>query len=219
MPIVASQRHLDDEAEGDRELELVALTYVGSRSVYNSTSLRTQGQWPSYAPFQRGDTKVGWIPDAGLGYFEKHADFEVEYGEEAIAEALLAENYLDPQVFSAGRGGKMRQRTLDALGIDQLPTTAEGIREALADVAGEEVGPGEESSQSFVDRLSDPEDGFSRKELKATCKDLREDSSDVSLNGGKLDFAEYLAELAEGDDARLTESELLDHLRSVGGDA
>lgn len=218
MPIIASQRHLDDEADGDRELELVAITYVGSRSVYNSTSLRTQGHWPSYAPFQRGDTKVAWVPDEGLGYFERHADFEVEYGEEAIAKALLAENYLDPGVFSAGSGGRMRQRVLDELGIDSLPTTADGIRQALADIAGEEADPGEEAGQSLEDRLADPEDGFSRSQLKEACSELREDSSDVSLNGGKLDFAEYLASLTEGDEPRFTESELLDAVRSAGGD-
>ena len=216
MPIVASQRHLDDEADGERALELVAITYVGSRSVYNSTSLRTQGHWPSYAPFQRGDTKVALVPDEGLGYFERHADFEVEYGEEAVAEALLAENYLDPQVFSAGRGGSMRKRILDILGIESLATTSEGIRQQLADIAGVEE-TGEEAEQTLADKLADPEEGFSRSQLKAACKELREDSSEVSLNGGKLDFAEYLASLADGEDG-MSEKELLEAVRSAGGD-
>jgi len=216
MPIVASQRHLDDEADGERALELVAITYVGSRSVYNSTSLRTQGHWPSYAPFQRGDTKVAFVPDEGLGYFERHADFEVEYGREAVAQALLDENYLDPQVFSAGRGGEMRQRVLDVMGIESLATTSQGIREQLADIAGVEE-TGEESEQTLADKLADPEEGFSRSQLKAACKELRDDSSEISLNGGKLDFAEYLASLTDGEDG-LTENELLEAVRSAGGD-
>lgn len=216
MPILASERHFDDEEEGNRELELVAVTYVGDRSLYNSTATRTQGQWPSYGPFQRGETQVAFVPDGGLGYFESHADFEVEYSPEGIADALLGENYLAPDVFSAGTGGRMRQRVLDELGIEQLPTTADAIRAKLADIAGREDEGGEEAQQDLADRLADPDDGFSRSQLKDAAADLREGSDDISLNAGKLDFAEWLAGLV--DDGEMTETELLDAVRAAGGD-
>lgn len=203
MVVKSSQRHLDDEADGKRALELVVVTYTGPKSVYSDPAVRIQGHWPAYSTFQAGIPEVALVPDEGLGYFESHADFDIEYGREPIAEALLDKNYIAPEVFSAGSGGKTRQRILDELGIERVPTTEEGIREELVEIAGREEDPDEEPVE-LPARLTDK---FTRQKLKDAADELREDADDIELTAGKTEFAEWLA----GQD--MTETELFTLIR------
>jgi len=215
MVIKASQRHFDDEEESDESLELVAVTYVGGRQHYLDNAVRQQGYWPSYGGFTRGITEVAFVPDRGLGFFENHADFEIEYTREAIAEALLDKNYLAPEVFQAGAGGgEERSRILDKLGIEKVETTNEGIREQLADAAGLEEDPGSDTALSLADELAHPDDGYTRDQLKSAVEELRDGPDEVSLQQGKTDFAEWLAGQV-GEDG-LSQQELHDVIR---GDA
>lgn len=216
MTVKASQRHFDQAADGKLEVELVVVTYVGRRSSYQSTATRTQGYWPSYAGFQQGIPEVAFVPDKGLGYFESHQDFEVEYSAAAVAGALLDKNYLAEEVFSAGIGGPMRDRVLEHLEMERLPSTTEGIREELTKVAGLEEDPNGEDPLEFSAELCDPDEGYTRSELKEAARELRDGPEDIDLNAGKTDFAEYVASFAtEGD---MSERDVKDLVREVNDD-
>lgn len=221
MVIKSSERHFNDEADGKRELVLVAVTYTGARSRWQDNAARTQGHWPSYGGFNQDVPEVAFLPDEGLGYFESHRDFEVSYAEEDIAAALLEKNFLAPEVFSVGAGGgESRQRVLDALGIERIPATEEGIREELTEVAALDEDPGDSAQVTLADELADPDDGHTRSELKAAADELRDGPDDISLQSGKTDFAEWLAGLTEGEDA-MSETELKQAIAAAneGGDS
>lgn len=216
MVIKASARQIEEAREEDEELTFVGVTYVGDRAHYLDNAVRTQGHWPSYGGFTAGNTQIALLPDRGLGYFERHADFEVDYTAEGIAQALLDKNYLAPEVFQhGGGGGETRQRLLDFLEIDRLETTQDGIRGQLGDIAGVDD-PGQEAAHTLADKLVDPDEGYTRTELKDVVGDLREDADEISLNAGKVEFGEYLEEQVQ--EEAITETALFEKLNSAGGD-
>ena len=210
-----SSQHLEDERDHGEEVALVSVTYVGKRSLYIDNSLRTQGYWPSYSGFTRGIPEVAFVPDAGLGYFENRSDFEVDYSREGIAEAFLDRNYLSPTVFNAGAGGGsgVRKRVLDHLGIERLETTDAGIREQLAEVAGLDADDVEDADDSLSSELASADGGYTRSELKAAAKDLRDGADDIRLDAGKTELAGWLAALVE--DGDMSQTELHD---AIGGE-
>lgn len=212
MVIKASARHFEQAEEQDEELVLCVVTYTGDRAHIESNSINQEGMWPSYGGFTRGVKEVAFVPDRGLSWFERHADFEVAYGKEAVAEALLDKNYLAPEVFNIGAGGDTRQRVLDFLDIDSLATTDEGIREQLAEIAGVDD-PGDEAAPTLDNELSGE---FTRTELWNASEDLRESTDEISGNAGKTDFAEYLASFV--DDGEMSKTELYNHIREVNNE-
>lgn len=147
----ASNQELEDE--GEDELTVAALRYTGPQSVYNTSALQNQGYFPSVGVLQGGPGDepgpytVALIPSKRLGYYENHRDLEIDYSKETVAEALIEKNTLPSPVFGPNEDPNIRERVLDLLELDSLPRTDEGIREELAEIAGEEVDPGEEAGE------------------------------------------------------------------------
>lgn len=153
MTVAHTSSNQELEDEGEDELTVAALRYIGPQSVYNTTALRNQGYFPSVGVLQGGaDGEPGpWvialIPSKRLGYYENHRDLEIDYTKETVAEALIEKNNLPSPVFGPGEDPNIRERVLDLLELDTLPRTNEGIREELAEIAGEEVEAGEEAGE------------------------------------------------------------------------
>ena len=193
MTIKTNREHQELEADGDDELTLVAVTYTGDQSVYNASAIRQQGGWPARSPFNSGVTEVALVPSKRLGFWERHADFEIAYDDEALAEALLEKNYLAPQVFGANVDIDLRDRVLDTLGID-VKRNAAAYREALADVAGPDIKAGEEADPHET-RQSDFADA-KRSTLQRAAE--AHGKSDVG-SAGREELADYLAEQDDDD--------------------
>jgi len=157
MTVAHTRQNHEEESEGEIELVPAALRYTGDKSVYNSPALRDQGGLPSLALLQGGPDgnpgpwKLALIPSQYLGWLENHADLEIAYDRETIAEAFLEKNSLAPEVFGPDIVTHVQDRFLDLLGIDQLPRDSAGMREVLADVAGLDVAPGEEAVEEDFD--------------------------------------------------------------------
>lgn len=141
MSVRTNENQREAEEEG-AELTLVALTYTGSRSTYYAESLRDQGGYPSLDGFQNyedgtddGQTKLVKIPSGKLGWWERHADFRVDYTPAAIAETLLKGNYLPAQLVTPGADTEIRDLLLDKLDIEPA-ADEESYREQLREVAG-----------------------------------------------------------------------------------
>ena len=208
MTVKATSQHVEDAREGEADLVFAVVTYVGENSLYYSTALHTQGHWPSYSPFVPDCPQVGLVRDEGLGYFEGHTDFDIEYSPEAVAQTFLQQNSLPPLFFEGG-GGYTKDRLLDFLEIETVPRSRDELRDRLADIAG--VDPGEDEGERELEgRLVDE---FTRFELKAASRDLREGVDDISLNSGKLDFAAFLA--SHVDEGAFDEHGLYEHIREV----
>lgn len=120
------------EAAGEEELVLTVLTYNGTRSIWRPPE--NQG-WPGLGVMQKGAPMVVLLPDTRLGFWESHADVDVEYSPEAVASALVTENTLDDQVFGSGYDPDLRDRVFEHLGLDPA-YDADGYREQLIDIAG-----------------------------------------------------------------------------------
>jgi hypothetical protein len=193
MTIKTNREHQELEADGDDELTLVAVTYTGDQSVYNASATRQQGGWPARSPFNSGVTEVALVPSKRLGFWERHADFEIAYDDESLAAALLEKNYLAPQVFGANVDIDLRDRVLDTLGID-VKRNAEAYREALADVAGPDADAGEEADPHET-RQSDFADA-KRSTLQRAAE--AHGKSDVD-SAGREELADYLAEQDDDD--------------------
>lgn len=207
--IKTTQNHIDLENEGEAELVLVAVTYIGNSSVYRDNAVQNQGNWPSYGSFTPGQTQVALLPDRSLGWWESHADFDIDYSSEGIAEAFLEKNFLAPEVFGNNVSPEVQDRVLDKLGLDHVPRNEEEIRRELANIAGideDEAVQDVNEESDFESQLSGK--AYTRDELKAACKELRESSDDISLNSGKTDFAAYLAGLVR--DGDYEQSEILE---------
>lgn len=172
MTVAHTRTNQELEDEGEDELTVAAVRYTGPQSVYNTNALRTQGYFPSIGVLQGGpDGRPGpWtvalIPSKRLGYYERHRDLEIAYDKETVAEALVEKNTLPSPVFGPGEDPEVRERVLDLLELDVLPRTSEGIREELAEIAGEEVDPGEEAAEDQFDY------DLTRSELWSVAKPL-----------------------------------------------
>lgn len=156
MSIRGNANHDEAAAEAGVELVLVAVTYTGDRSMYNSEGLRTQGGYPALDGFQSGETKLVKLPSNSLGWWERHGAFEVDYSAGAIADSMLGRNYLPEQIVGPGYDPDLRETLCDALGLDRVPGTGDDWVEALQEVAGTEESPAsadEDPTDNRVDEL------------------------------------------------------------------
>jgi hypothetical protein len=139
MSIRTNSNYEEEADEGNAELTLALLTYVGSRSMYHRETMRSQGGYPSLDGFQQGESKLVRLPSDRLGYWESHADFEVAYDEVSMAEAMLDNNYIPSPLVGPNYNPDRRDELVEKLGLEQAPQGDEGWRTALRDVAGIEA--------------------------------------------------------------------------------
>lgn len=156
-----------------------------------------------------GRLQIGVIPDTvdseyvdggSLPGLENLPDFEVIYDYSELAAAILDENYLPPSVFGGEQTPpdyRVREAVFDALGLDDAlgtaPAAEQELREALADVAGEDL------TDETVDtsRASEYAENNSRSELYSACQAL---DIDVEWSDArKTEMAEDLAGHDPGD--------------------
>ncbi|MEF8825435.1 MAG: hypothetical protein V5A34_05610 [Halapricum sp.] len=150
-----------------------------------------------------------WLDDSVQGGslvgLEALPDFEVIYDEAAIAKAMLEMNYLPPAVFGSPpdqTGGErvtpnyeVRQAVFDHLELDDIgsgPGSHETYREQLAKIPDVDLGDDEATVESS--RIQDLQADHTRAELKHAVDALREGPDEITLQGGKAEFAEYLAQ-------------------------
>jgi len=160
MSIRTNGNYEDAAAEGDIELVMAAITYVGERSIYNNENIRTQGGYPALDGFQSGQTKIAKIPSGDLGWWERNTGFEISYNPADFAAALLEANFVPEQITGPGYDTDVRADFCEKLGIEPA-ASKEGWREKLAGVAGvdleDDEGPDKEPAResylaSEVDR-------------------------------------------------------------------
>lgn len=145
MAIRTNANHEEAEQEGDAELVLCTLTYVGSHSVYQNNNTRSQGGYPALDGFQNGQPKVAKIPSAKLGWWERHNDFEVDYEPEAVARTLYEMNFIPSAIAGPDVDPSIRDEVLELLDLEPA-TSEEGYREQLAEFLDEEVDEDEVST-------------------------------------------------------------------------
>jgi len=140
-----------DLADEDRvQTAVVGLRYTGVNSTASPQRPRDYGGWPGRSSFQGGsiaetddegairerepgNLQIGIVPDTidgetvdggSLSGLENLSDFEVIYDPEAIATAILEDNYLPPDAFGGERTSPnydVRERL-----FDHLKTTTDG---------------------------------------------------------------------------------------------
>lgn len=193
--IISSRPNEELEEEGDEVLELAVLTYTGSRSVYGNPEMRNQG-YPGMGVMNRGVPYVVLLPDSRLGFFETHADIDVEYGDQDIAAALVTGNYLDDQVFGSGYDQRLRDRVFEKLDLEPAYDEV-GYREQLIEIAGVD--------ETQATREMDPDEARREELQEETRGDLMKVVGEFehgfeNLSGAtKLDLAEFLVD--EDDEA------------------
>jgi len=202
--VAITQHQINRESEGETTLELVAVRYTGSKTMFPvSAHLEGQG-WPRAAPMSGGATAgdngpwyFALMPDEGLGYLENRNDLEVVYGDqrERFAGILLEQRRLPNNVFGRGANRNLQDRVFDTLGL-KPEMKAGPVRDQLRDLAGveadDDADPEDETDKSLVETLVD---GYARGELGEAAKALRSDADEFDLreNSGKVARAEFIA--------------------------
>jgi len=191
MGVIALREHVEQEQNGETNLEFIGLRYVGNRSsLAVGNALNNQGQWPGSVLLNRGVTYFAVVPDEGLGYLDARDDLEVLYGAQEIAEAMLQKNFLPQNVFGRGVNSALRERVFDKLGL-RPEVEAGPIEEQMHDVA--DVEDAEALDDSGNDRVSHLVEEHWREDLQDAAAALGMDDDDVD-SAGKRDLAEYLAD-------------------------
>lgn len=199
MGVIATREHIEQEQTGETELTLIGLRYVGaSSSLAVGNALNNQGQWPGTTSLNKGIVYFGLVPEEGLGYLEARDDLEVLYDEGELAKAMLAKNFLPPNVFGRGADQDLQERVFDRLGLK--PAVEGGpIEEQLREIAGLDEDDVAASEDDGSDRISGYVENYSRTELGDAAKHLREDADEFNLqtNRSKHDRAEFIASFDE----------------------
>jgi hypothetical protein len=150
-----------------------------------------------------------WLDDSveggSLVGLEALPDFEVIYDETAIAKAMLEKNYLPPSVFGSPpdqTGGErvtpdyeVRQAVFEHLDLDDIgsgPGSHETYREQLAEIADVDLDEDEDTVESG--RVQELQADHTRADLKDAVDALRAGPDEITLQGGKAEFAEWLAQ-------------------------
>lgn len=194
----ANDDFLDRAEEEGFDHALVAVRYVGKSPSFADPSAVNQGRYPVRTAFNAGTWYVALIPestpdaDAGTGvaWFERSSEFEVEYGPEKIAEYLLGKNYLPSDVFGDSPDGRVRDKVIDFLGLEDEVEAGQTYEEQLRELAGVENSPATESVPREEELLGE----YDRAELKDATKSARDGPDDFGLRGKSTeDMAQYLA--------------------------
>lgn len=207
MPILSSADHAEREADtpsqGDDAFnrELVAVKYAGSQSAYRNQAVRNQGGWPGRTNFQRDQWYVALVPEQNLGWWESHADFDIAYGGETIAQSFLDDNYLPTEVFGPNENLRLRDRVFEHLGLE-ASMDEEGYREQLRDIAGVDEDADDGSGGESDSRKADIQDSYERSEYKRAIETMEdEDDEDyLNLNVSNDEMVEFLANGDHGRD-------------------
>lgn len=159
MSVRTNENYEEAAREGETELVLVAVTYVGEHSTYTNDSIRSQGGYPALDAFQKGQTKMAKIPSPNLGWWERHADFEIIYDDVGLAECLIEKNFVPQQIVGPGFDPAIREQLLDQIGIE-VAATEEEYLEQLREVAGveDEEETVDDKEQSRIKELINNED-------------------------------------------------------------
>lgn len=133
-----TRQQIEVAEEQDDELVLAAIKYVGRKSLYRDSAVNTHGGYPGYGAFQRGVWDLAYLPSKKLSWWEDHADFEIAYDEQTIAEAIVEKNYLLSVAFGSNADPEIRDDVYDKLGLKPTLDTDE-LRAQIAEVAGADV--------------------------------------------------------------------------------
>lgn len=198
MAVVALQQNVEEEVPGTpSELQLIALRYVGSRpSISPRGALNPQGKWPGTALLNQGSWQFGLVPDEGLEYLERRDDLDVVYPDDRqrFAQALLSLNHLPSNVFGRQADLDLQERVVEPLGLEYPQASGVSWEEQLRKLAGVDE-PEDEVDEEERSRVEHMLDEYTRDDLKAAVKALREGADEYNLQErpGKTDMAEFLA--------------------------
>ena len=205
--ITTDERYRDYEERGTGEFQFVMVTYTGDRSSRVNRDLRERAGFAGSVYLQRDQPVFAILPDwwdseaidhnrLTVSALEGMGDFEVTYDPEEMARVLLEKNYLPPNAFRAGYDDWVRDKLFEALGLEERGRVddnddEEKYREQIRDVAGVES-----KAEEYVEktRVEEYDERFTRDQLSALVKSLREDTDEFDLRGaGRTDMLEYLA--------------------------
>lgn len=206
MPIHIPQNAEEFEAKGRADLELVGIRYTGPRSTVIDRDVRERAAYNGPPAFQRGQVYLAVLPtnldetvednSRGAHAIEARSDFDVIYDAKTLAGALLNRNYLPPSVFYEGFDRYQRQKVFEKLGLEDAGRVhdrddEEIYREQLREIAGVDGNDGKTAAEGRAEAYRDR---WSRDELKALVKLLREDAGDINLNrAGMTELSEFLS--------------------------
>lgn len=224
--VTTAADHLEQEAAGEIALELVAVRYTGSHTIYNVEQHLTQAGWPGSAPLDGGptaDADGAWqfalMPDSGLAHLEGRTDLDVVYADqrERFAEVLLEQSALPENVFGRGANQDLQNRVTDALDLDPPGESGLSWADQLRAIVGDDEAAAEDDAPEERSLAGELADAYTRHELGDICKELREDPSAFNLqqNAGKTDRAEYIAGFDREERAAAVEAAIDD---ADGGD-
>ena len=201
------KKHHDLEEQGDIELVLVALRYVGGRTIENTPQLHQRGGWMGSVRWNPNQTRVGFVPDwaadgieqgRNVSNIESMGKFEVVYDPAEIAEILLSKNYLPVNVYGQSHDRRVRRRFFEEMGIDNPPGVLypdeddSEARNQLRELAG--IEPDDDNKQtkdaakSFGAQIKDD---YPRSEVESAAEILAFDGDVTTAQ--KSDLAEHIA--------------------------
>lgn len=206
MPVITLDSAEEFEEKDHADLEFVGFQYTGDRSTKTDHDIRQRAGYNGPPKFQQDQVYFAILPtnldpdhvansNMGVHALEARNDFEVIYDPERLAEALLERNYLPTDVFYEGFDRWKRQKVMVKLDLDDEGRVFDKddetpYREQLRALAGIEGDAGPSVSKQRTDEYVDR---WSRADLKAIVKVVRQDSSEINLNtAGLTDLAEYL---------------------------
>jgi len=195
MPVYSLEQNEELEDRGKVNLELVGVRYVGPRSSVSSTQLQGRAGWTGSAPLQNGVVQLALVPewtdedveDRTILSIENDPAYEVVYDPAELAEALLEQNYLPPEVFGRGYKPDLRDRVFESLGLEDAGVgNDEEYREQLREIAGVEATDDAPQVDEHVNRYQSE---YQRSELMSAASAL---GWEYDRSAGKSEVAEWL---------------------------
>lgn len=200
MTLVYEPLHLEQEAEGVTELELIAIQYDGKAPVLSVSNLRSQGYWPGSTALTKNRWYVTLVPHQGLTQYEANVGIEIRYDKEGIAKALLSMENLPGSVFGSKSDRRLQERVFDELGLENVGLgrqREDKYRDQLREIAGEEETEDDEED-FFIQTRKEKLLKNSRTELQKMASELGMDEESVEASG-KIELAEFIVEAEEND--------------------
>lgn len=208
MAILANPQYFEQERQGNIEQALAAIRYTGPDRKYSSNAVANQGRFPDRQTFLNGQWYVAFVPETvpegdtgtGIAWFERSAEFDVEFDPERIAEILLDRNYLSLEpggpIGETDTLGDFHGRVAEALGLEDPVEAGATYEEQLKELADVDEAVATDEADPVAELVNNNDRG----ELKERVKDAREDADEFSLRGVSMeDMAEFLVEKEEAD--------------------
>lgn len=196
MPIYRLEDNEELEDRGKVNLEFIGVRYTGPRSSITPTKLQSRAGWSGSAPLQQGEIQLALVPewtdddveDRTVVAIENDPNYDVVYDASELAEALLRQNYLPPEVFGREFDPGLRDRVFDKLDIEEAGVdNDEEYRRQLREIAG--VDDDDEEAPQVDEHVNRYQAEYQRSDLISAATAL---GWGYDQSAGKTEVAEWL---------------------------